>query len=162
MKNNFKKFLCLAVVVVMSMSLLIACGGDADEPDNNADNNTPAATEPLTEEEYLAEIETLQNAMLDMQTTLNGVDQTDADAVEQAINDIKKPFEDAIAITPPETYAEAHAKISEGCQAFVDYFDYTLELMEDPSKAADLGDKIQELMTAATTSFAEGLAMLEE
>ena len=107
-----QRILSLSVLFCLLLSLAACGGGDGQ------------ANAPMTVEEYQSKVEEMSTDVSMAMASLSGLSFTDeASAREgiEAIRDMVTPFRDFAAISdPPESYAEAHAKIAEGCTLFAD------------------------------------------
>lgn len=102
--------------MALSMALMLtACGGDDNTADGGDENDQTVTA--LTEEEYQQAVTDLSDKLTSIQTDAANLDPTDVDAAMKLLNDMKQPFIDFMAVTPPESYADAHAKMQSGCQA---------------------------------------------
>ena len=144
-----KSLKILAILMALSMALMLtACGGDDNTADGGDENDQTVTA--LTEEEY-------QQAVTDLSPT-------DVDATMKLLDDMKQPFIEFMAVTPPESYADAHAKMQSGCQAMVDYIDTMASLVDETDAAAiqEGNAKMTESLQTAVRDLAEGGAMLSE
>ena len=165
MKNTTKHI--LAALLAASMTLALgACGGgtDADQGDTAAAVTETTAAPALTEDEYKEAVTTFQTDMTDIQTSLSGVDMTDPDVAKAALETLKQPFNDFMAVVPPDSYKDAHAKMQTGCQSMLDYIDTVSGMVgeTDQTKLTEAASKMQEQLTAAATDMAEGAKLLDE
>lgn len=156
MKKHLLKSI-FACLLVASMALTITACGNKTDAGAGAGASDAAAT-PLTEEEYMTKFEELGTKMTELQQSTASIDPTDVEAANKLLDDMKVPFNDFIAVVPPEKYAEAHTKFQSGCQAMVDYIDAAKSLMTetDATKQQEIGTKLMELLTTATTDLSEG------
>ena len=159
MKMKSLKLLALLMALTMALSLT-ACGGDDANNGTTDDQNTTA----LTEEEYQQAVTDLSDKLTSIQTDAASLDPNDLDAAKKLLDDMKQPFVDFMAVTPPEAYADAHVKMQSGCQAMVDYIDTLASLMEetDATKLQQSSEKMMEYLQTAMTDLSEGSAMLTE
>lgn len=149
-----QRILSLSVLFCLLLSLA-ACGGGGGQADA-----------PMTEEEYQSKVEEMSTDVSMAMASLSGLSFTDeASAREgiEAIRDMVTPFRDFAAIrNPPESYAEAHTKIAEGCTLFAD----SLEDMCDSAIQFLDGEISSEEYTEATnnlsSSLTEAAALLAE
>lgn len=150
-----QRILSLSVLFCLILSLA-ACGGGGDGQGST----------PMTEEEYQSKVEEMSTDVSMAMTSLSGLsftDETSAREGIEAIRDMVTPFRDFAAISnPPESYAEAHTKIAEGCTLFAD----SLEDMCDSAIQFLDGEISSEEYTEATnnlsTSLTEAAALLAE
>lgn len=157
-----KQLRILAAMLTLSMALLFsACTSGTDNGTSTSQPDpAPAA---ITEEEY-------QQAVLDLEADLTEIqsqgqiDVTDTEAAKQLLEDLKQPFAEFMNINPPESYADAHAKIQSGCQAMIDYIDAAIALIQetDPEKLQALSETMMSSLNTAVTDLAEGGTMLDE
>ena len=143
------RLLPLMLALVMALTLT-ACGGSGDSG-------------ALTEEEYQQEVENLSAELTTVQTDAANLDPTDVDGAKQLIEDLKQPFQDFAALNPPESYQEAHEKLSSGCQAMNDFLDTTASLLEetDPAKLQEGSTEMMNALQTAMTDISEGAALLD-
>ena len=105
-----KSLKILAILMALSMALMLtACGGDDNAADGGNENDQTITA--LTEEEYQQAVTDLSDKLTSIQTDAANLDPTDMDAAMKLLNDMKQPFIDFMAVTPPESYADAHAKM---------------------------------------------------
>ena len=127
-----RRLLCLLLAALMALSLA-ACGNGSSDDDGASDSQDPATsgsveTTTLTADEYIAEIESLNDVSTEVSTAtseaLNDLASGDPATMQAGVDKVRAItpyFADFAAIdNPPAEYAEAHAKLSEGCQAFAD------------------------------------------
>lgn len=140
-----KRISALAALFCLILSLA-ACG---------AQQGGTAA--PMSEEEYLAEVEKASTAIGEVMTSLTGLSATDEDSYRAAIETVwglTDSFRGLAAISnPPESYADAHKKIAEGCTLFADTLD---SLCDDVIKVLD-GDLSEEEYSASLTENMDSL-----
>ncbi|MCB6366286.1 hypothetical protein LI291_08885 [Intestinibacillus massiliensis] len=163
MKKHMLKSIFAALLVASLAFSMTACGSDKKPADNaSVSDSADAAAPALTDEEYEEAVAGLATEMQDVQTKLSGVDQTDAEAVKAAIEEVKKPFADLAAVTPPEKYADAHAKIKSGCEAMIAYMDGAIALTENASPSEDDVKALTDSLTTAATDLAEGQQLMAD
>lgn len=181
MTKTLKTRLCALLMAGLMALALTACassnnGGQASNPSTAP---TPSAPATLTEEEYIAELDALNDAAGTFVSvtsaagvTINTASSTgDLEAMRGAVEDIRgtiTPFQEFATIdNPPAEYAEAHAKIVEGCDGFATGIDsYCTALIsvidgEDVDIDAATAE-YTETTTAAAAALSEGIAMAEE
>ena len=155
--------LSLSLALVFSLASCSQAGTPAD-----GGSGTPAASATpapaLSEEDYMAKLEELGTKMTEVQTGAAGLDPTDLEGAKKLLGDMKAPFVDFAAITPPEKYADAHTKLQSGCNAMIEYIDIILEIAEttDAAKQQELATKMVEVLTTATNDLTEGSQMLAD
>ena len=160
---------------------LTACGGDngGGQASSPSTAPTPSAPATLTAEAYIAELDTLNSAAGDFVNVTNSAMATistasatgDTEAMREAVEEIRSsiaPFQEFAAINnPPQEYAEAHAKIVEGCNGFATGIDtYCTALIrvidgEDVDLDA-ITSEYTDATTAAATLMSEGVSMAQE
>lgn len=158
-----KSLKILAILMALSMALMLtACGGDDNATDDGNENEQTVTA--LTEEEYQQAVADLGDKLTSIQTDAANLDPTDVDAAMKLLDDMKQPFADFMAVTPPESYADAHAKMQSGCQAMVDYIDTMASLVDetDATKIQEGSTKMMEYLQTAVNDLTEGGAMLSE
>ena len=128
---------------------------------------------PMTEEEYQSEVETLSADVSTAMSSMSGLSATDEDSFRagiQSIRDMVSAFRDFAAITnPPESYAEAHAKIAEGCNGFADGLEGLCDsaegMLDGEMTTEDYNTAVTDYTTAlndAATLLTEGFSMIQE
>ncbi len=156
MKHNkwTARLLGLLLVGMMAFSLT-ACSQD-----EGTDGNTTA--EALTEEEYQDAVTKLSEDFTALQTEAANIDTTDADAAAELLEGFKAPLEEFMAVVPPEIYSDAHAKLSSGSQAMIDYIDLLISMAgeTDQAKLEEASTQILELVETAMTDLSEGVSLL--
>ncbi|MGI6181665.1 MAG: hypothetical protein ACOYIE_06270 [Agathobaculum sp.] len=145
----------LAAIMAAALTLtLCACG----------EKKAQQAEGALSEQEYIDAVDTLNIEMYKLQTAAQENEITDEQAAQALVDELKQPMLDFAALVPPAAYAEAHEKLSSGCQAMADYMDIILaaagETEDDVLRQAaeDANDK---LMTAMN-DLSEGSLLLGE
>lgn len=163
MKTKTFSRLAVLMLTLAMMLTLAACGNgnQNNNSSNNSDNEQPVA---LTEEEYQQAVIDLGDKVTEASNAAASLDPNDPEAAKQVLADMKAPFVEFMAITPPEAYAAAHEKLQTGCQAMIDYIDLVTSLIDetDPSKIADAQPQMMELLQTVTDSFTEGSQLLAE
>lgn len=181
MTKTLKTRLCALLMAGLLALALSACtsGNDGGQASNPSTAPTPSAPATLTEEEYIAELDALSNAASDFvsvtssaSTTIGTASATgDTEAMRGAVEEIRAtitPFQEFAAIdNPPAEYAEAHAKIVEGCDGFATSIDsYCTALISlidgEDVDIESISAEYTETTTAAATALSEGIAMAEE
>lgn len=167
MKKHMLKSIFAALLVASLAFSMTACGGDDKPADganvsDSADGSGDAAAAALTEEEYEDAVANLATEMQGVQAKMAEVDQTDADAVKAAVEEVKAPFSKLAAVTPPEKYADAHAKIKSGCEAMIAYLDGALKLTDGGTPSEDDLKALTDNLTKAATDLGEGQQLLTE
>lgn len=162
LKRVFAAFMATAMIFGVS-----ACKKEETKPNTNEgavveqqDDKTNAA---LTEDEYMDTFQTTFTSLGDMQTKMAEIDMTDETAAKSFLEEIKTPFAEFAAVTPPEKYAEAHGKIQSGCEAMVAYIDGMSALIgeTDQTKIQEEAAKLTGDVQTAMNDFAEGAQMLQ-
>lgn len=146
--NRLKK----ALVLLLSLCLLVAmtaCGG---------------GEKTMSKEEYEDAVTKLGEDFTAIQNEAAGLDMSDVDGAVKLLEDAKTPLQDFIALTPPDDYADAHAKLSSGSQAMVDYIDIVIAMVNetDMDKIQEQAQQMLEYIQTATQDLTEGAALLEE
>lgn len=164
---NMKKHTLWKRLAALSMSFaLVFSLASCSDPAAGGSDPTPAVSATpapvLSEEDYMAEYEALLTKMTDLQSTAASLDPTDLEAAKKLISDIKTPFVEFSAVTPPEKYADAHAKLQAGCDGMIEYIDILLQIAEetDTTKQQELATKMVEVLTTAATNMGEGADLL--
>lgn len=162
-KNMLKRLFAAMLIAAMALGLT-ACGGDKDKG-AGADNAGQSAQQStaLTKEEYADEFDKMGDTLTELQSKASGLEDDDVEGAKAILEDMKKPFADFAAVTPPEEYADAHVKIKAGCEAMVAYVD---DIIGAAGKTGDeltkAGESMQQHLTDAMTNIAEGAQMLDE
>ena len=163
-----QRILSLAFLFCLAMTLT-ACGGQ----NGGASQDGTADTTPMTEEEYMAEVEAANTAMGEAMTAISGLSATDEESFRaglETMRELSAPLRDLASISnPPESFAEAHAKISEGSTLFADSIDTLCDsataLLDGEMTAEDYSTAVADCvtdLTEAATQLSEGLSMLEQ
>lgn len=158
MKENMKKRLAALLLGVVMVLSLAGCGSGGNQAADQGQDSTPA----LTEEEYQEAVQNLSTEMSEIQASASTA-VSDPEAAQEVLDTIKGSLNDFIAITPPESYADAHGKLQSGCEALIAFID-TVSAMSgetDQTKLEELSAQMQEQMSTALTDMAEGASMLE-
>lgn len=169
--------LALTVLVALALTACVSAknGSEASTPTPS----TPPTPSTLTVEEYTAELDNLNTAAGDFvsvtSTAMTTVDTAsasgDLESMRGAVEEIRAtivPFQEFAAIdNPPAEYAEAHAKIVEGCSLFASSIDsYCTDLIAViDGKEVDIDASTQtysENTTTAATLMSEGISMAQE
>ncbi len=141
-KRSFALLLALALLA----SVLAACG-----------------SKTMSEDEYKEAFEKLGEDIQTVQDDVGAIDPSDTDAAKKALEDLKAPFEEFIKLSPPDSFKEAHAKISSGCQAMVDFVETSADMIgeEDQAKIQEASTALMQSLQTAISDLAEGESMLE-
>ena len=118
--------------------------------------------EALTEQEYQDAVTKLSEDFTTLQTEAADIDTTDVDAAVELLESFKAPLEEFMAVVPPEIYSDAHAKLSSGSQAMIDYIDLLISMAgeTDQAKLEEASTQILELVETAMTDLSEGVSLL--
>lgn len=152
--------LSMSLALVFSLASCSKADPAAGGTPTPAVSATPAPA--LTEEDYVAKFEELGTKMTEVQTNAATLDPTDLEAAKKLLDDMKAPFVEFAAVTPPEKYTDAHAKLQAGCNGMIEYIDILLQIAEetDATKQQELATKMVEVLTTAGTDISEGTALL--
>lgn len=135
-----RKTVSILAAVLCLLLALTACGGSA-----------------MSQEDYQTRVEALNADIMDAMTGLGGLTVTDEDALRDgisAVRDMAQPFRDFAAIdNPPKDWADAHAKVAEGCTGFAD----ALEGMCDSAEQMLDGEITTEAYNTAITDYTTDL-----
>ncbi len=161
-KNMVKRLLAVLVGAAMVLSLT-ACGGKTDNQ-GGADGADAQASAALTEEEYQQAAENLATELAAIQTEVSKLDWNDTEAAKSALEELKKPLNNFMLVTPPTSYEAGHEKMKSGCQALIDFVDVTISIVGETDQAKlEAGSvRMQELIAASVNDMAEGAALLEQ
>ena len=180
MTKTLKTRLCaLLTAGLMALALTACSNSGGNQASNPSTAPTPSAPATLTEEDYIAELDALNDAAGTFVSvtsaagvTINTASSTgDVEAMRGAVEDIRAtitPFQEFAAIdNPPAEYAEAHAKIVEGCDGFAtsidSYCTALISLIDGEDVDIDaISAEYTESTTAAATALSEGIALAEE
>ena len=163
MKKNMTKRLLAALLAAALAFSLAACGGKDASSNGESGDSSEAASAALTEEEYQQAVEDLSTEMSEIQNSASTA-VTDPESAKEVLKSMKASLNDFIAITPPEAYADAHAKLQSGCQSLIEFIDTVAAMTEetDQTKLSELTTTMSEQLEAAMTDMAEGASMLQE
>lgn len=158
MKKNITKRLLAALLAAVLALSLAACGGN-DAGTGESGGVAPAA---LTEEEYQQAAEKLSADMNEIQTNVSTAI-SDPESAKKVLDDMKASINEFASVTPPESYADAHAKLKSGCESLIAFIDTVAAMTEetDQTKLAELSAQMSEQLETAMTDMAEGASMLE-
>lgn len=165
-----KKRLASLLTLVCLVAALTACGGGSSSTDGSG---SQSKVEAMTEEDYQSKVDELSADISTAMSSMTGLSATDEDAFRQGIEAMRSmaaPFREFAAITnPPESWAEAHAKIAEGCNGFADSLDGLCDsaegMLDGSVTAEDYNNAVMEYstgLTEAATLLTEGFGMMEE
>lgn len=156
-----QRIVSLAALLCLVLCLT-ACGQGST---GSTDSQSEAAT-PMTEEEYQSEVEALSADVGTAMSSMSGLSATDEDSFRagiQSIRDMVSAFRDFAAITnPPESYAEAHAKIAEGCNGFADGLEGLCDSAEGMLDGQMTTEDYNTAVTDYTTALNDAAALLTE
>lgn len=175
--RTFKTRLCALLLTGLLALALTACGGDTGGQASDP-SSAPTPT-TLTEEEYIAELDALNDAASNFVTVTSAAGTTvstasatgDLDAMREAVEEIRStitPFQDFTKIdNPPAEYAEAHAKIVEGCEGFATGIDTYCSALISVIDGEDVDinavtTEYTQTTTDAATLLSEGISMANE
>lgn len=167
-----KKITALALTLLMSLTVLTACG-DQKTPASSADQQK-TESQVLTKDEYVEKVKNLSMEVSEITNKYSADIQSSdvnaaADATSQLIGEIKPIYEEMGALNAPEEFASQQSTIKAGCDASVEILNLSLELIdlgrgkiegneeEIANKVTELNSKITDLtsqaqeMTAAIT-----------
>lgn len=156
MKKNITKRLLAALLAAAMALSLAACGGGED----TGSGDTESAA--LTVEEYQQAVEKLSEDMSEIQTNASTAI-TDPESAKTVLEDMKASINEFASVTPPEVYADAHAKLKSGCESLVAFIDTVVAMTEetDQDKLAELTTQMGEQLQSAMTDMADGASLLE-
>lgn len=164
MKKNVTKRLLAALLAAALAFSLAACGGgnDAGEGGSSSGDSGETASAALTEEEYQQAVQDLSTEMSEIQNSASTA-VTDPESAKEVLEAMKTSLNDFIAITPPESYADAHEKLQSGCQSLIEFIDTVAAMTEetDQTKLSELTTQMSEQLEAAMTDMAEGASLLQ-
>ncbi len=167
MKKRLVSLLALTCLVLS----LTACGGGTSSTDGSGSQSK--AETAMTEEDYQSKVEELSTDIGTAMTSMSGLSATDEASFREGIEAVRSmvaPFREFAAITnPPEAWADAHAKIAEGCNGFADSLEGLCDsaegLLNGDVTAEDYNNTVVEYttgLTEASTLLTEGFGMMEE
>lgn len=159
MKKNITKRLLAAFLAAALAFSLAACGGNDAETGKSGETASAA----LTEEEYQQAAEKLSADMNEIQTNVSTAI-SDPESAKKVLDDMKASINEFASVTPPESYADAHAKLKSGCESLIAFIDTVAAMTEetDQTKLAELSTQMSEQLETAMADMAEGASMLEE
>lgn len=164
-----QRVMSLMVLFCLLLSLA-SCGGGGGGTDNSG---SQAGGESLmTEEEYKGQVEKLSGEISTAMSSISGLSAGDADSFREGIAAMRgmvQPFRTFAAITnPPEAWADAHAKIAEGCNGFADAMEGLCDsaegMLNGEMTAEDYSSTVMEYttgLTEAATLLNEGFSQIE-
>lgn len=163
-----QRIISLAALLCLVLCLT-ACGQGST---GSTDSQSEAAA-PMTEEEYQSEVQALSADVSAAMSSMSGLSTTDEDSFQagiQSIRDMVTAFRDFAAIAnPPESYAEAHAKIAEGCNGFADSLEGLCDsadgMLDGEMTTEDYNTAVTEYTTAlndAVVLLSEGFGMIQK
>lgn len=166
MKQRMISLLALFCLVLS----LTACGGGASSADGSGSQDK--AETAMTQEEYQGKVEELSTEISTAMSSMSGLSATDEDSFREGITVMRalvEPFRSFAAITnPPEVWAQAHAKIVEGCNGFADSMerlcDSAEQMLDGEMTTEDYNSAVEEYttgLTQASTLLSEGFGMIE-
>lgn len=163
MKKNMTKRLLAALLAAALAFSLAACGGGKDADSNGeSGDSSEAASAALTEEEYQQAVQDLSTEMSEIQNNASTAI-SDPESAKEVLESMKTSLNDFIAITPPESYADAHAKIKSGCESLIGFIDTVAAMTEetDQTKLSELTTTMSEQLETAMTDMSEGASLLQ-
>ena len=144
------RILSLLLLACLALSLTACGGGEA----------------PMTQEEYLQEMETLTTDLNEAMASLSGLSAADEDSFRegiQTVRDMAEPFRTFAAIQdPPEEWEEAHATIAQGCTSFADALEGMCDSAEELLDGAIDTAAYEEAVTGYITDLTEAAALLTQ
>lgn len=166
-KANSLKRMFTGIVALCMVFSLSACGGNnsngADNASKSGDGSVSQTEQTaLSKEDYEASFTELANELQSIQSEATNIDTTDTDAAKKLLEDLKKPFSDFMSQVPPAEYEEAHAKITSGCQAMIDYIDACSALVgeTDATKIQESTETLTGYLQTAVNDLMEGSELL--
>lgn len=141
---------------------LTACGGDTPP----ADDTGSQAAAPMTEEDYQSQVDALSADINTSMSAMSALSTTDEESFREGIENVRamaESFRTFAAINnPPEAWAEAHAKIAEGCTGFADSLDGLCDSAEQMLDGTMSTDDYNNAVAEHTTGLSEAAALLTE
>ena len=120
----------------------------------------------MTEEEYQTRVDELSTDIGTTMSSISGLSATDEESYREGIDAMRamvQPFRDFAAISnPPESWAEAHAKIAEGCTGFADALEGLCDSAEGLLDGEIGSEDYSNAVTEHTTGLTEAAALLTE
>lgn len=171
MKRRLLSLLALFCLVLA----LTACGGGGSSADGSSANGSGSqskANTALTEEEYETEVEELSTDISNAMSSMSGLSSTDEASLRQGIDTMRtmvEPFRNFAAIqNPPENWADAHAKIADGCNKFADSLEGLCNsaegMLDGEMSTEDYNSVVMDYtmgLNEAATLLTEGFEMIE-
>ncbi len=164
MKKNITKRLLAALLATALAFSLTACGGGNDAAGGGETNESgETASAALTEEEYQQAVEKFSADMSELQTSANEA-VSDPESAIAILDEMKVSINEFASVTPPEVYADAHAKLKSGCESLIAFIDTVAAMTEatDQAELDELTTQMSEQMEAAMADMTEGVNMLKE
>ena len=163
-KNMTKRLLAALLAAAMALSLA-ACGGGKDASNGGGETGETGktASTALTEEEYQQAVEKFSADMSELQTSANEA-VSDPESAIAILDEMKVSINEFASVTPPEVYADAHAKLKSGCESLIAFIDTVAAMTEatDQAELDELITQMSEQMEAAMADMTEGVNMLKE
>ena len=163
MKKNMTKRLLAALLAAALAFSLAACGGKDASSNGESGDSSEAASAALTEEEYQQAVEKFSADMSELQTSANEA-VSDPESAIAILDEMKVSINEFASVTPPEVYADAHAKLKSGCESLIAFIDTVAAMTEatDQAELDELITQMSEQMEAAMADMTEGVNMLKE
>lgn len=163
MKKNITKRILAALLAAALAFSLAACGGGNDAASGGqTSESSETASVALTEEEYQQAVEKLSTDVSELQANANEA-LSDPESAKAILDGMKASINEFASVTPPEAYADAHAKLQSGCESLIASIDTMVAMTEatDETKLTELSTQMSEQLEAAMTDMAEGASMLQ-
>lgn len=137
-----KSVVSIVMVCVMALSMA-ACGG--------------SSSGAMSEADYKKALENIGTAMTDIQNS--SFDMTDPEQAKKTLTDMKKIFTDAAAISAPDKYKDAQAKVKSGSEAMARFIDVSLKALDGGQPSEDEQSAMITDLTSAINDLAEGFSL---
>ena len=162
-----KRMISLLALFCLLLSLT-ACGGGGDSAGGSASGSGSqnGGETLMTEKEYKSQVENLSAEISTAMSSMSGLSATDEDSFREGIAAMRgmvEPFRKFAAITnPPEAWAQAHAKIAEGCNGFADSMEGLCDSAEGMLNGEMTTDDYNNAVMEYTTGLTEASSLLNE
>jgi hypothetical protein len=152
----------ISLAALLCLILSLAACGSGDSPAGGASSQNEA----MTEEEYQTRVDELSADIGTAMSSISSLSVADEESYREGIDAMRtmvQPFRDFAAISnPPESWAEAHAKIAEGCTGFADSLEGLCDSAEGLLDGEIGSEDYSNAVTEHTTGLTEAAALLTE
>ena len=103
-----------------------------------------SSTKQLSIEDYQDRINEISDKIDD---AMSDADNTTPDGIKKYINIIEPLYEELSNLNAPDEFKDIQEIIKSGCKASLEILDLSRQILEDPSKAIELTEKIADLQS---------------